>query len=100
MNIIKKKPVALKNEPLKWRQMSEEMNKRGLHRTAGEKLSVMSAHGEFYKIMEKLSTEVWKYYHPGEDPRDADNKKMIKNIARSDYFAELVQGALDGTFNK
>ena len=87
MSIIIKK----NRSPLSWHRMREEMNKKGLYRTPGEKNSLMSAHGEFYRIMEKLSAEVWKYYHPDEDSESVENKKLIRGIARADYFEELVE---------
>ena len=80
---------------LDWRSMREVMNKQGLNRTPGNKSSLMTAHGEFYKILEKLSANVWQYYHPEEDKDLPENKKLIKSIARADYFSELIESLLE-----
>jgi hypothetical protein len=98
MNNIKSKKRQstqhLYQQGLSWRQMVTVMNENELNYQKEKISSNMSARGEYLRIMEKLSSYVWQFYHPGENPNSPTNKKHITDIAKSDYFAELISDAL------
>jgi hypothetical protein len=79
---------------LGWKDLRLKMNEEKLTKTGKPINSNMSSREEFFKIMEKLSKSIWCKYHPNEDPNEPENKKHIKNIARSEYFSILVENAL------
>ena len=91
MNIIKKN----RKGAITWHEMFNIMNRDQLHKDPNQPLKhVPRARDEFLGIMEKLSRAVWQHYHPDEDPNLKHNRKIIKEIARSDYFSDLIEDAL------
>jgi hypothetical protein len=82
-------------EALSWQKMMQIMNTKKLHKDPNKPLKqIPRARDEFIQIMEKLSMHVWQHYHPDENPYQRDNLKNIKEIAKSDYFADLIADAL------
>ncbi len=98
MNKIKKhrnrKHPIMPRRGLSWEKMVSKMNEDKLMPEGQQISSKMSAVGEFNRIMIFLSEQVWKAYHPGENANLPANKKLIREIARSEYFNELVEDAL------
>jgi Rps23 Pro-64 3,4-dihydroxylase Tpa1-like proline 4-hydroxylase len=82
-------------EALSWQKMMQIMNTKKLHKDPNKPLKqIPRARDEFIQIMEKLSMHVWQHYHPDENPYQRNNLKTIKEIAKSDYFADLICDAL------
>ena len=82
-------------EALSWQKMMQIMNTKKLHKDPNKPLKqIPRARDEFIQIMEKLSMHVWQHYHPDENPYQRNNLKTIKEIAKSDYFADLIADAL------
>ena len=90
-------------EALSWQKMMQIMNTKKLHKDPNKPLKqIPRARDEFIQIMEKLSvtdtdsvhSSVWQHYHPDENPYQRNNLKTIKEIAKSDYFADLICDAL------
>ena len=99
MNTISKKstkrPQFYNKQALTWEKLMHIMNRDKLHKDPNKPLKqVPRARDEFLDIMEKLSMHVWQYYHPDEDPNLKHNRKTIKEIAKSDYFADVICDAL------
>ena len=99
MNTISKKstkrPQFYNKQALTWEKLMHIMNRDKLHKDPNKPLKqVPRARDEFLGIMEKLSMHVWQHYHPGEDPYQRNNLKTIKEIAKADYFADLIADAL------
>ena len=85
----------LHHRHLTWQEIMHIMNRDKLHKNPNKPLTqIPRARDEFISIMEKLSMHVWQHYHPGEDPYDKNNLRTIKEIAKSDYFAHLIEDAL------
>jgi hypothetical protein len=95
MNTKNKKFSRNLRDGLTWREMQLKMNHDKLHKDPNKPLKQPArAQDEFLSIMEKLSQAVWQYYHPDENPNAIENKKRIKQIAKSDYFSDLIEDAL------
>jgi hypothetical protein len=95
MNVKNKKFSRTRTAGLTWREMQDKMNQDKLHKDPSRPLKQPArAQDEFLSIMEKLSQAVWQFYHPEGNPNAIENKKRIKQIAKSDYFSELVENAL------
>jgi hypothetical protein len=93
-NIIKPIRHHIAGQPT-WQKMYEIMNRDKLHKDPNKPLKhVPRARDEFLQIMEKLSMHVWQHYHPGEDPYQKQNLKTIREIAKSEYFEDLICNAL------
>lgn len=84
---------------ISFRKLLIEMNKdpifekRGNRKKDGEYTSYMSAHNEFYNVMKKIATQLFKKFRPDETLNE-ENKKQIDYIAKSDFFEDLVKDAL------